>query len=77
MRSVSLILQDLLGDPAVLVRVTTISGVCRVLSLYFEMIPFPVMKALLGRLVTQLAWDSAAIDVRVAVLQVTLDLPHL
>ncbi len=55
-----------------LVRVTAISGVCRVLSLYFEMIPFPVMKALLGRLVMQLAWDSAAIDVRVAVLQVKL-----
>ncbi len=65
-------MQDLLGDPSVLVRVTAVSGVCRVLSLYFELIPFSVMKSLLGRLVKELVWDAAAIDVRVAVLQVEL-----
>ena len=53
-----------------LVRVTAVSGVCRVLSLFFELIPFPVMKTLLGRLVKELVWDASAIDVRVAVLQV-------
>ena len=56
-----------------LVRVTAVSGVCHVLSLYFEMIPFPAIKTLLGRLVKELAWDAAAIDVRVAVLQVRCD----
>ena len=64
--------QDLLRDSSVLVRVTGVSGVCRVLSLYFELIPFPVMKSLVGRLVKELAWDSASIDVRVAVLQVRM-----
>lgn len=49
---------------------TSITGVCRVLSLYFQLIPFPVMKSLLGRLVKELAWDAAANDIRVAVLQV-------
>lgn len=52
------------------VRVTAVTGVCRILSLYFDLVPFPVMKELLGKLVKELVWDAAAIDVRVAVLQV-------
>ena len=57
-------------DQSVLVRVTAVTGVCRVLSLYFDLVPFPVMKEILGKLVNELAWDAAAIDVRVAVVQV-------
>ena len=64
-------LQELLDDPSVMVRVVTVAGVCRVLSYYWEMIPAPVIKTLLGRLVKDLAWDASAINVRVAVLQVT------
>jgi len=52
------------------VRVTAITGVCRVLSLYFDLVPFPVLKELLGKLVKELAWDAASADVRVAVVQV-------
>ncbi len=58
-------------DRSVLVRVTTITGVCRVLSLYFDLVPFPVLKEVLGKLVKELAWDASAIDVRVAVVQVS------
>lgn len=54
-----------------LVRVIAVSGACRVLSIYFEMVPFPVMKSVLSHLVQDLVWDSAATDVRVAVLQVS------
>ncbi len=57
-------------DRSVLVRVTTITGVCRVLSLYFDLVPFPVLKEVLGKLVKELTWDASAIDVRVAVVQV-------
>ena len=53
-----------------MVRVMAVAGVCRVLSYYWEMIPAPVIKTLLGRLVKDLAWDASAINVRVAVLQV-------
>ena len=62
--------QDLLADGCVVVRVTAVTGVCRVLSLYLDLIPFPVMKQLLGKLVQDLVWDAAAIGVRVAVVQV-------
>ena len=41
--------------------------------MYYEMVPFAVMKAILCRLVQELAWDSSAIDVRVAVLQVSIN----
>ena len=66
-----LCLQELLDDPSVMVRVVAVAGVCRVLSYYWEMTPAPVIKTLLGRLVKDLAWDASAINVRVAVLQVT------
>ena len=48
-----------------------VTGVCRVLSLHFDLVPFPVMKEILGKLVKELAWDAAAIDMRVAVVQVS------
>ena len=54
----------------VMVRVTAVAGVCRVLSYYWEMVPAPVLRAILGRLVKELAWDVTAVNVRVAVLQV-------
>ncbi|XP_064397126.1 condensin-2 complex subunit G2-like isoform X2 [Halichondria panicea] len=60
---------DLLGDASVMVRVSAVMGVCRVLSYYWEMIPAPVVKALISRMVKELAWDSAAVNVRVAVVQ--------
>ena len=63
-------LQDLLVDQSVLVRVTVVTGVCHILSLYFDLVHFPMMKEILGKLVKELAWDAATIDVRVAVVQV-------
>lgn len=64
------LLQELLSDPSVVVRVTGVVGVCRVFSYFWEMVPAAVIKSLLIRLIRDLAWDASAIGVRVAVLQV-------
>ena len=59
-------------DDAVIVRVSVVVGVCHVLSHYWEMLPVHVLKDLLTQLVSDLAFDSSSISVRVAVLQVTI-----
>ena len=66
----AVLLQDLLQDSGVVVRVTAILGVCKVVSTYWEMIPAIVIKTFLQELVENLAWDTASVDVRVAVMQV-------
>ena len=62
--------QDLLRDRAVVVRVVAILGVCRVISTFWDITPSTVIKTFLQELVENLAWDTASINVRVAVLQV-------
>lgn len=62
-------MRDLLQDSSVAVRVTAILGVCKVVATYWEMIPAIVIKTFLQELVENLAWDTASVDVRVAVLQ--------
>ena len=69
--------QDLLQDSAVVVRVMAIHGVCKVISAFWEMIPAIVIKTFLQELVENLAWDTASIDVRVAVLQVCVYVQHV
>ena len=59
----------LLKDDAVGVRVVAVHGACRILALYWELIPAATTKALLTTLVKDLAHDASANTVRVAALQ--------
>jgi len=53
------------------VRVAAITGVCRVLSYYWELIPASVIKSFLTKLVVELCRDTSSDIVRVTVLQVS------
>ena len=66
----SLCRQDLLEDPSVTVRCAATAGVCRILGSYWELVPPPVIRSLLKRLLGDLARDAASVSVRVAVVQV-------
>ena len=57
-------------DPAIIVRVTTTVGVCRILSCYWEMLPLHLIKDFLIILISELAFDAASSNVRVSVIQV-------
>ena len=58
----------LLKDDCVSVRVVAVHGVCRVLALYWDLIPTVAAHHLLTTLVKELAHDAAANTVRIAVL---------
>ena len=60
-------LRSLLTDSTVAVRCVGVSGICRVLCVYWEVIPPTTTKAFLELLVTQCARDANAAAVRVAV----------
>ena len=62
-------LSRILKDDSVQVRVVACHGACRVLALYWEMIPPSTAKGLLTALVKDLAHDASANTVRVAALQ--------
>eukprot|EP01135_Chromosphaera_perkinsii_P006883 Nk52_evm38s621 gene=Nk52_evmTU38s621 len=62
-------LPDLFTDPCPDVRVIGVHGICRIISLYFELIPLPTTKSLLEKIVNDMAFDASANVVRVAVLQ--------
>ncbi|KAL1523555.1 hypothetical protein AB1Y20_018491 [Prymnesium parvum] len=62
-------LQALLKDDVIAVRVVAVQGVCRVLALFWELIPTPTARLLLSLLVKELAHDASANSVRVAVFQ--------
>ena len=53
------------------VRVAAITGVCRVLAYYWEVIPANVIKSFLTKLIVELCRDASSDNVRVAVLQVS------
>lgn len=53
------------------VRVAAITGVCRVLSYYWELVPASVIKSFLTKLVVELCRDASSDNVRVTVLQVS------
>lgn len=61
-------LSRILKDDAVGVRVVAVHGVCRILALFWDLIPSATTKALLTTLARDLAHDAAANSVRVAVL---------
>ncbi len=64
------ILQDLLDDPCPVVRVTGIHGICRIVSVFWEVIPSPTLEGFMTKLVRDMAFDVSTADVRVAVFKV-------
>ncbi|XP_041372219.1 condensin-2 complex subunit G2-like [Gigantopelta aegis] len=60
-------LRTLLFDPSHTVRIVVIQGVCRIMSLYWELIPAMVIKAFITPLVQELAHDASSAEVRHAV----------
>lgn len=61
-------LMDLLADKDFNVRTIGVQGVCRVLGIYWELLPAATIKVMLDRLVNDLAFDSSSTMVRVAVM---------
>ncbi|XP_065184272.1 condensin-2 complex subunit G2-like [Sycon ciliatum] len=63
------VLLDLLADPAPLIRTMGVTGICRVLGIYWELIPSAVLQTLLKRLIKDMTCDVSASAVRAAVFQ--------
>ncbi|XP_071943321.1 condensin-2 complex subunit G2-like isoform X2 [Antedon mediterranea] len=61
------ILSELLYDPCVVVRTTCVIGICRIISVFWELIPLKTSEDLLTKLVQDLARDVSSTDVRAAV----------
>lgn len=57
----------LLQDPLPLVRVATVQGACRVLGLYWELVPHAYTKKWIQVITADLAFDKASAHVRAAV----------
>ena len=53
-----------------MVRAATALGVCRVLSVYWELIPKATIQTFLLKLLQDLAWDASSADVRTSVVTV-------
>lgn len=62
-------LLELLTDPAPIVRCATVKGVCKILTLYWELIPQLAGKKMLDTITTKLAFDSSSAAVRIAVFE--------
>lgn len=62
-------LNDLLTDPAPVVRKATIEGTCRVLGLLWELVPLASAKKMLDMMTTKLAFDVSSARVRIAVFE--------
>lgn len=58
---------ELLIDPAPIVRCAAIEGVCRILHLYWELVPQLAGKKMVDLITTKLAFDSSSAAVRIAV----------
>ena len=59
----------MLFDKAVCVRVVAVRGVCRVLGVFWELIPDLMIKHLLSKLFENLAFDSASSSIRLGILE--------
>lgn len=57
---------SLLADPAPIVRSVTVQGVCRVLTLYVEVVPAAKSKKMIDLITSKLAFDSSCAAVRIA-----------
>jgi hypothetical protein len=51
------------------VRATVVRGWCRILAIYWEVLPLEVISDLLSVIVPELAFDMSSPDVRLAVIQ--------
>lgn len=60
-------LQALLGDTDAGVRVTGVQGVCRILGVFWELVPSGTLRTLITRLVADMASDGSSGAVRAAV----------
>ncbi|XP_038078115.1 condensin-2 complex subunit G2-like isoform X2 [Patiria miniata] len=61
------IFQDLLDDPCPVVRVTGVHGICRIASVFWELIPGHTLEAFMTKLIRNMAFDISTADVRAAV----------
>ncbi len=50
-------------------RATVVRGWCRILAIYWEVLPLEVISDLLSVIVPELAFDMSSPDVRLAVIQ--------
>jgi len=62
-------LQFMLSDKDVDIRSRAVRGTCRIIGIYWELIPMATTKALLSAIANDLAYDSSSGAVRIAVLQ--------
>ncbi|PIK47294.1 putative condensin-2 complex subunit G2, partial [Apostichopus japonicus] len=60
-------LNTLLCDPCPTVRVTAVQGVCKVVSVYWELLPAAAVSSFLAKLIQDQVYDTSSPDVRVAV----------
>ncbi|KAL6047782.1 Condensin-2 complex subunit G2 [Balamuthia mandrillaris] len=63
------VLAELMHDPAAEVRCVAAQGVCRILGVFWELIPLATTRALLGSLINELARDKSSSAVRAAVFE--------
>ena len=63
--------QGFLDDPCPVVRVTGVQGVCRILGMFWELIPPHVLTTFMTKLINDMAFDVSSSDVRVAVIKVS------
>eukprot|EP00051_Salpingoeca_urceolata_P017934 m.249024 g.249024 ORF g.249024 m.249024 type:complete len:1108 (+) comp19082_c0_seq4:119-3442(+) len=61
------IFKELLEDDVPIVRCTAVEGVCRIAGIYWELIPYPTIAALLTKMVNDLSRDATSAAVRTAV----------
>ena len=64
------LLQSLLEDPEPMLRLIAVRGVCRIVGLYWELIPATVVQDFLKRVIDDMANDCNSADVRAAVFKV-------
>jgi condensin-2 complex subunit G2 len=53
-----------------MVRVAAVTGVCKVMSIYWEMISATIIKSLISKVILELVWDASSADVRESVIKV-------
>lgn len=63
------IINQLMGDAAPAVRAAAVEGICKILNVFWELIPAPTTAAFLAKLVDDLARDASSASVRAAVLE--------
>ena len=65
------LVQDLLADPAPVIRTMGVTGICRVLGIYWELIPSATLQTLLKRLIKDMSCDMSSSAVRASVFHVS------